>query len=269
MKTRVRPLQSKRVIGSNTPMFGAHVRRALRRGVHRPLPCPQTALSRHTIAAARCFSSSGENNSPLKPLHQTFLDMFKYSERVAQWDTDGLFAPSMSMAEKGMVSFFFQRYFGDDMFDLADFLGGAQVALDLVFHTMYSPECLAAAASDEPRDISEASRPVQLLESLMTRECVDSILKEFKAYHDDGYTRVELTQLDIHECALGKVSISSDAEWLYMDVLYRTTEHLSFKGNGEGQTRTEVRDSHCEIRFHTSMKHLHQLDWSIVRMWDD
>ncbi|ETV83502.1 hypothetical protein H257_04218 [Aphanomyces astaci] len=231
-------------------------------------PSCSNALLPSSSPHRRSFSSSNSEppvkSPPKATLFQTVLEAFDDRERLYEWDRDGLFDPDMPESKKAMMFLFFHRYF-DPPFDLPDFLDGAQVALDLVFHTMYSHDFLAAAASD---DATSTYKSETLLESIMTRACVDSIKKEFIAYHADGYTQVALTQLDIHECSLHDVTISKDYEYLYMDVLYRTTEHLSMDKEGDDATTTDVRDSHCQLRYQTKMDNLDHLDWSIAQVFD-
>ncbi|ETW07105.1 hypothetical protein H310_01747 [Aphanomyces invadans] len=235
-------------------------------------PSQVTSARRTPIAPAglprssfRTFSSTPEPTArPKTTFIQTLLEAFDDKERLMQWDEDGLFDPDMPQSKKVMMFLFFHRYFDPPPFDLRDFLDGAQVALDLVFHTMYSPDFMIAATNtDEDRTF----KTEKLLESIMTRSCVDAIKKEFKAYHDDGYTDVELTKFDIHECSLHDVTISKDHKLLYVDVLYRTTEHLAM-AKTNAVTTTEVRTSHCQLRFQTAMDNLDNPDWTIARVFD-
>ncbi|KAF0731332.1 hypothetical protein LEN26_006711 [Aphanomyces euteiches] len=222
-----------------------------------------------TRQACRAFSTNTPEEQQKTPFVNTMVKAFQDRDRLFGWEQEGLFDPTMPNVTKWMAFVFFHRYFGGEPFDLEDFLHGAQVALDLIFHTMYSGDFFAAATQENPSDIQNAYQTTRLLESVMTSTCLASIMKEFKAYHDDGYTRVALTQLDIHECYLHAITISSDYALLYMDVVFQTTEHLQFEGDDESKNRSDVRDSFCQVRFQTDMNNLEQLDWTVARMWDE
>jgi len=191
-------------------------------------------------------------------VQKVYNDMDQFNK----WDAENLFAPDLSYYEK--VSYFSILHYvfpAKHGFDLPEFLGGAQVALDLVFHTIYSKEFLQVATGD-----ALSTPQSELVKDCMENRCADLFFEVMRETHERGL-RYELKQLDIHACQLEAIKPFLDKDTIQLQVLYKTTEHLAIS-TAEKEEKLIERDSNAVWTFESSIKDPEVLDWKIVSISD-
>ncbi|OQR87330.1 hypothetical protein ACHHYP_09122 [Achlya hypogyna] len=213
------------------------------------------------VRPSRAFSSAPPTFDA-----RSFADAFERAyddrDRLYAWDEQNIFKPDTSFVKKALSFALLHHVSPSGVLDLPDFLDGAQVALDLVLHTVYTPEFQAYV-----RDTSAVSPPVELLQSLMTPDCFNALVADFQQTPQSVGSSVELSQLDIHSGQFSGLLIDGQQMKLALKVLYHTTEHIT--STIDGTASTSERDSYCQWTFETSIADPNVLDWQLIDMYDD
>ncbi|KDO31863.1 hypothetical protein SPRG_03783 [Saprolegnia parasitica CBS 223.65] len=212
---------------------------------------------------ARAFSSSAPPTFDIQSFGSSFERAYDDRDRFYRWDEDELFKPDMSFVKKAMSFALLHHAFPSSGLDLPDFIDGAQVALDLVLHTIYTPEFQAYV-----RDTSVTSPPVELLRSVMSPECFEALVTDYKRSPVRPNTTVALQQVDVHSGQFSRLLLDGQQMKLMLSVLYHTTEHLATTEAGAATT-TEARDSYCQWTFATSIADPDKIEWELIDMFDD